>query len=348
MLPDLHPALDEAAAARLCEVALAGIVREYPNKPLLVLGGDADAVPPRQSHPVFFGCFDWHSAVHSHWCALRLTRAFPGASWAVAARRSLADRLTPANLAAELATIRPALQAGFERPYGLAWLLQLDAELIELAAAGSSDAAATQTALEPLARLAAERINAWADALPYPIRSGQHGQSAFGLGLALDWARVAGDRATAELLADRAAAWHAGDRDPGFGREPSGHDFLSPGLAEADLMRRVLDPVGFARWLDQAWPAGCPLTPVDCPDREDGKLAHLDGLNLSRAWMLEGVARQLPHGDPRRPSLLAAAADHLAAGLPPALTAGTYMTSHWLGSFATYALTRRGCQEDEE
>jgi hypothetical protein len=334
--------IDEAAAARFAGLALACVHREYPNKVGHVLFGDDDVKPPRELTPAFFGCFDWHSAVHGHWLLVRLVRTFPEADFAGPARAALSRSLTEANIAGELTYLEG--RAGFERPYGLAWLLQLAAELRQW---DDEDARRWAAPLEPLEHLAAKRFVEWLPKLSHPIRSGEHSQTAFAMGLALDWARATNDAAVERLLESRARDFHDHDESCPVALEPSGHDFLSPCLAAADLMRRVLPPQQFAVWLTRALP-GIPedgatawLRPAAPSDRRDGKIAHLDGLNLSRAWMLEGIASGLPKGDARPPALIAAAREHRDAGLS-AVTGEHYAGGHWLGSFATYLTTRRG------
>ncbi len=338
------PRLDPAATSRFARLALDCVGKEYPNKIAHVLAGDADARPPRELTPAFFGCFDWHSAVHGHWLLARLVRLEPGAPWAPEARAALARSLTPGKIAGEVRYLEGPGRAGFERPYGLAWLLQLGAELREW---DDPDARRWSRALQPLERAAAAHLAAWIPKLAFPIRIGEHDQTAFAFGLVLDWARTAGDRELEGLLVRRTRELYGRDRGCPIAYEPSGHDFLSPCLAEADLMRRVEPPAAFAAWLGAFLP-GLPLdgdggflAPGVATDRSDGKLVHLDGLNLSRAWMLEGIASGLPPGDPRVPGLLAAARIHAKSGVE-AVTAGTYEGGHWLGTFATYLVTRRG------
>ncbi len=337
------PTLTAAEAGRFAALALACVHREYPNKIAHVLTGPEDARPPHELTPAFFGCFDWHSAVHGHWVLARLARRFPDAPFAARARAALARSLTPEHIAGELAYIGAAQRGGFERPYGLAWLLQLAAELREW---DDPQARAWSATLEPLERLAAARLTEWLPRLSAPIRVGEHSQTAFAMGLALDWAD-ARDPSAAALLRRQAARMYGSDRGCNLNFEPSGHDFLSPCLAAADLMRRVLPPPAFAGWLRAALP-GIPgdgdaawLTPERPSDRSDGKLVHLDGLNLSRAWMLAGVAAGLPPDDPRQTSLRAAMTTHRAAGLE-AVTDEHYAGGHWLGSFAVYLTTERG------
>ena len=339
--------IDSNTAERFARLALDCVQREYPNKIAHVLSGDDDVAPPRRLTPAFYGCYDWHSSVHGHWLLARLARLYPWAAFAADARNAVAQNLTAANIAAETAYLSGPGRVSFERPYGLAWLLQLAAELDAW-----DDPAAQQWrgAIAPLEALAAARISAWLPKLTYPIRVGEHSQTAFAFGLIWDWARQTGSKEMLALLRERSLSYYRGDRDCPLDWEPSGQDFLSPCLAEADLLRRMLDPDQFAGWLDGFLP-GIPrngdiwLDPAIVTDRSDPKLAHLDGLNLSRAWMLEGIASGLPESDPRRPALMDSAARHTQAGL-----AGVgnehYEGGHWLGSFATYLLTRRGLPED--
>jgi hypothetical protein len=338
------PALPEAAVERFAALALACVHQEYPNKIAHVLQSDADLRAPRALTPAFFGCYDWHSAVHGHWLLARLARLHPEAAFAPAARAALAASLTPERLAAEVEYLQGPGRVSFERPYGLAWLLQLDAELREW-----DDAQARQwsAALSPLARLAAARLTDWLPKLTRPIRAGEHDQTAFALGLALDWARTAGDTASAAVFGAAVRRFYLDDRDCPLAYEPSGHDFLSPCLAEADVVGRVLPAGEFAVWLARFLPqlprdGGADwLEPGVVTDSSDPKLAHLDGLNLARAWTLEGIAARLPRADARRAGLLAAARRHRDEALPR-VTGAHYEGGHWLGSFATYLVTERG------
>lgn len=337
-------ALDSAAAGRFAELALHCVHREYPNKLAHVLQSDADARAPRELTPAFFGCYDWHSSVHAHWLLARLAKLFPDASFAADARAALARSLTPANVAAEVTYLQGPGRVSFERPYGLAWLLQLAAELRTWDDAQAREWSAS---LSPLEAEAAARIAAWLPKLNYPIRIGEHNQTAFAFGLVADWARVTGHRDMAALLESRARAYYLSDRDCPIRYEPSGEDFLSPCLAEADFMRRMLPAADFAAWLSDFLP-GIPahgradwLPPGLVTDRSDPKLAHIDGLNLSRAWMLEGIASGLPQSDRRRASLAAAAGAHRAAALP-AVTGEHYEGGHWLGTFAVYLTSGAG------
>jgi hypothetical protein len=330
--------LDRELAQRIAAMALSCVHREYPNKIAHVLADERDVAPPHVLTPAFFGCFDWHSAVHGHWTLVRLARTFPNAAFAKDARAALDRTLTAENVAGELAYLSRPDRAGFERPYGLAWLLQLGAEL---RAWDDPDARRWAETLAPLEALAARRLAEWLPKLTHPIRVGEHGQSAFAMALALDWAKIAGDEGLARLIERRALDFHGTDRGCDLAFEPSGHDFLSPCLGAADLMRRVLPPERFAPWLSAALPdvprdGRAWLSPRVPADRSDGKLVHLDGLNLSRAWMLAGIAAGLPPGDPRRASLRHDARRHARAGLA-ALADQRYEGAHWLGSFATLA-----------
>jgi hypothetical protein len=330
--------LDEAAAGRFAALALDCVHREYPNKISHVLQSDADARPARELTPAFYGCYDWHSSVHGHWLLARLARQFPAAPFAAKARAALDRSLAPENIAAEAAYLRGPGRGSFERPYGLAWLLQLAAEL-----RGWEDPDARRWAatLAPLETEAAARIRNWLPKLHYPIRIGEHTQTAFSFGLIWDWANVAGDEQMRSLLDARSRSFYLADRDCPLRYEPSGEDFLSPCIAEADLMRRLLPPREFAKWLK----AFLPVIPTDArkewlapgivTDRSDPKLAHIDGLNLSRAWMLLGIAKGLPEGDRRIAALRAAAEAHSVAALP-AVTGEHYEGGHWLGTFAVY------------
>jgi hypothetical protein len=336
--------LDEATAGRFAALALACVGKEYPNKIAHVMQSDADALPPRRLTPAFYGCYDWHSSVHGHWLLARLTRLFPKAPFAAEAKKALARSLTPANIQAEVAYINGQGRETFERPYGLAWLLTLAAELREWDEPQAKTWSAT---LEPLESAGAKKLQTWLPKLTHPIRIGEHEQTAFSLGLVLDWARRKPDAVMTALVVERARTYYLRDRGAPLSYEPSGQDFLSPCLAEADLMRRILQPEPFAAWLGTFLPdlprdaSAAWLEPGVVTDPTDGKLAHLDGLNLSRAWMLEGIAAGLPPGDARIAALRAAAERHRADGLK-AITGAHYEGGHWLGTFATYLVTGRG------
>ncbi len=340
----LATAFDEAAAGRFARLALDCVHREYPNKIGHVLNGDADVRPPRELTPAFYGCYDWHSSVHGHWLLVRLARTFPDAPFAPKALEELSKSLTASNIEAEVRYLDGPGRVSFERPYGLAWLLQLSAELREW---NDEQARRWSTALLPLERAAKKRLAEWLPKLSHPIRIGEHDQTAFSFGLILDWSRTAGDKEMQALVVSRARDYYLRDVDCPLSYEPSGQDFLSPCIAEADLMRRVLPPAEFAAWLNTFLP-GIPrdgraawLTPEEVTDPSDPKLAHLDGLNLSRAWMLEGIVSGLPRADPRLAAIRAAARAHRERGLA-SVTGSHYEGGHWLGSFATYLVTGRG------
>ena len=331
----LHAAgFDARAAERFANLALACVHKEYPNHISHTLNSDADVKPPRELTPAFYGCYDWHSCVHGHWLLARLARTFPDAPFVAQAREALQQDITPEHIAAEVAYIRGAGRTSFERPYGLAWLLQLGAELREW-----NDPMAQQLAktLQPLEDAASDRLKTWLPKLTRPIRIGEHDQSAFSFGLILD---STNDPQLAQLVRERSRAFFLPDRNCPIAYEPSGEDFLSPCIAEADLMRRVLPQREYAAWLTKFLPK-IELQPAVVTDPSDPKLAHLDGLNLSRAWMLEGIASGLPKRDARIAHLRALAKKHADAGLA-AVTGEHYEGGHWLGSFAVYLTTHRG------
>jgi hypothetical protein len=339
-----HGDFTAASAARFADLALACVHQEYPSKIAHVLNGPADVRAPHELTPAFFGCYDWHSSVHGHWLLARLARTFPAAPFADPAVQALATSLTAANIAAEVQYFNGAGRTSFERPYGLAWLLQLAAELREW---DTPQARTWAAALEPLEQAAAARIRSWLPNLSRPIRVGEHDQTAFSFGLILDWARVVQDQPMIDLLTSRIETFYGKDRNCPSSYEPSGQDFLSPCLAEADLMRRVLPRTRYGTWLHAFLPAipvsgtATWLEPAVVTDPTDPKLAHLDGLNLSRAWMLDGIITGLAPSDARRASLQAAALRHRTAGLD-AVTGEHYEGGHWLGSFAVYLVTGRG------
>jgi hypothetical protein len=329
---------------RFANLALTCIHQQYPNKIAHLMQSDADLAPPRELTPAFYGCYDWHSAVHAHWLLARLARLYAEAPFAQRARAALAESLAPEHIAGEVRYQQGKGRESFERPYGLGWLLQLHAELIEWK---DPQAQVWATALAPLAKLASARLTEWLPKLTKPIRIGEHDQTAFALGLAIDWARVTHDAANEAAFTDAVRRFYLDDRACPLAYEPSGEDFLSPCLAEADVVGRVLPPGAFSQWLEAFLP-GLPrdgrgdwLEPGVVTDPGDPKLAHLDGLNLSRAWMLEGIAARLPGDDARRAALHAAARLHSEASLPN-VTGEHYEGGHWLGTFATYLVTRRG------
>lgn len=328
---------DAASAERFAKLALDCVHKEYPNKIAHVMNSDADARPPRELMPAFYGCFDWHSSVHGHWLLARLARTYPDAAFAAPARAALNRSLTAANLAREAEYLAAQGRESFECPYGLAWLLQLAAELREWP---DPDARRWSKALAPLESAALARLRTWLPKLSHPVRSGEHSQTAFALGLMLDWSRISGDKQFAALVESRAHHYYLADRACPVAWEPSGEDFVSPCLAEADVMRRVLPRAAFAHWFNAFMP-DVPLRPEKVTDAADGKLAHLDGLNLSRSWMLAGIAETLGPANPRYATLRKLLADHREAGLK-SVTGAHYAGGHWLGSFEVYLVTDRG------
>lgn len=333
--------LDRDRVGRFAQLALTCATQEYPNLIHHTMAGDDDLGPPRKLTPSFYGCYDWHSAVHGHWLLARAARLHPEAEFAAAAKATLAQNLTRENLLAEATYVARPARKGFERPYGLAWLLQLVAELDQWQ---DDDAQAWRASLQPLESIAVERLSDWIPKLHYPIRIGEHSQTAFAFGLVWDYAMQVENADLQMILRDAAARFYADDRHCPLAYEPSGHDFLSPCLAEADFMRRVMPASEFAAWLTGFLPQ---LTQADAlavgivTDRKDGKLAHIDGLNISRAWMLEGIASGLPSADPRLGAVQTLAQTHADAGLA-GVSDEHYAGGHWLGSFALYLISQRG------
>lgn len=326
--------LDATTAARFAETALGHVTREFPNKMDHVLTGPADVQGPQALHPVFFGSFDWHSCVHGWWTLFTLLRLFPGLPQAGRIQSLADDLFTPANIAVETAYAARPESRGFERPYGWAWLLMLKAEL------DRHDGRWSRT-LKPLADVFVDRFRDFLPIATYPVRVGTHYNTAFALCLILDHAEGTGDDRMADLCRSTALRWYGNDRDC-QAWEPSQDEFLSPTLMEAELIRRTLPRDAFLDWLDGFLPrieAGEPSTlfrPASVSDRSDGKIAHLDGLNLSRAWCWKGIASAFAPEDPRRLIALEAATAHLDAALPH--VTGDYMGEHWLASFALLAL----------
>ncbi|WP_417316948.1 DUF2891 domain-containing protein [Emcibacter sp.] len=338
------PVFDAVQAEKFAALALKCIHKEYPNKISHSMKDDTAVAPPRELHPVFYGCFDWHSAVHGHWMLVRLLSVGPDDAYKRRILPALARSFTPGRVAGEVAYFRARMGSSFERPYGLAWFLQLMTELRQWDDPLGYQWAST---LQPLEAVVVENIKIWLPKLVYPVRIGTHNQTAFAFGLMLDWAREAGDQELEQMIVTRSLEFHAKDVKCPLAYEPSGEDFLSPCLMEADLMRRVLPPKKYAKWFRKFMPQ-VPrngswkwLVPGIVGDLADGKLAHLDGLNLSRAWNMENIAAALPERERRRASLLNAAQVHRIVGLQ-AVTGEHYAGGHWLASFATYLMTGRG------
>ncbi len=335
-------------AERFSALALTCVHKEFPNK-ISRTTDNAEAIGrPKEIFPIFYGCFDWHSSVHGHWLLVRLLRIGPqDASWRGTAIEKLNQSFSPEKLAGEVANFARPARGSWERPYGLAWYLQLTTELREW-----DDPQAKQwlEILEPLETDIVVSLKEWLPNLVYAIRLGTHNQSAFAFGLMLDWARVSEDIELEQLIIERSRAFHMEDVDCPLAYEPSGEDFLSPCLMAADLMRRILPPEEFSAWLTDYLPqiptdgAGDWLAPGIVKDASDGKLVHLDGVNSSRAWNLYNIARALPEDDKRKAALVAAAKIHADEGVA-AVSAEHYSGSHWLASFATYLMTDRGWNE---
>jgi len=320
---------------------IVSLLRIYPNGILHKLDHDDDARPPLSLHPAFYGCYDWHSAVHSHWQLIRAIRTVPDGAFVSAAMDALNQTLTVENIAAEVDYLRG--RPTFEMPYGMAWLLQLCAELREWQ---NEDALGWLSILSPLEMHAAAQFLAYLRKMPFPVRSGLHNQTAFSLGLVYDWAQIAGESELLGEICNRSGNFYLQDKDAPLAYEPSGSDFLSPTLAEADLMRRVLDQAEFVVWLDgflgvdAAQRLTAHLQPVGIADYADGQLAHFTGLNMSRAWMLQKIGLALPADHLLRGDLLALAQRHQDAGIDSALH-DDYMVSHWAPTFVVYLLTSR-------
>jgi hypothetical protein len=329
--------LTKDLAEKFAALALGHVSREYPHKLDHVMADAADVRGPRALHPVFFGSFDWHSCVHGYWLLARLLRRFPALDAGPAIGALFDSRITPANVEAERAYLARPESRGFERPYGWAWLLALQAELA-LHETGAGRRARAH--LQPLAASFAQRFRDFLPLADYPVRTGVHSSTAFALRLAADYAETA-DAALFALMQAKARAWYGADRDA-QAWEPSQDDFLSPTLMEAACMRRFLPPEAFQAWLWAFLPRardGAPaalFAPARVSDRSDGKIAHLDGLNFSRAWCWRVIAAAAPAGDALAEIARRAADAHIAASLPH--VAGDYMGEHWLATFALLAL----------
>jgi len=322
--------LDSELASRMAGIALSHVAREYPHKLDHVLAGDSDALTPRALHPIFFGSFDWHSCVHGWWTLLTLRRMFPNIKEAQGIAQLADISFTAEKVGVELAYLSRPLSRGFERPYGWAWLLQLHLE-------ATRHHESWGERLEPLARSFAERLDGYLKVLTYPIRVGTHFNTAFALILSLEWAERF-DTKLANRICERSLHWFGADRDC-QAWEPGGDEFLSSALIEALCMART-HPDDYPAWFGHFLPSvdnrqpSTLFEPAIVSDRSDGKIAHLDGLNLSRAWCWQSIAPLL--GPAERAVATSTADEHLAAALPH--IAGDYMGEHWLASFALLAL----------
>lgn len=338
---EVRAELTRDQATLFARLALKGIAKEYPNKPAGVLNGADDVKSPREVHPAFYGCYDWHSAVHGHWMLVRILKQFPDLEIAKEIRDALAANLTKDNLKAEADYFSRPGAKSYERPYGWSWLLKLAEELHTW---DDPQGKEWSENLQPLAEVIARSYIEYFPKQTYPNRSGVHASTAFGLVFALDYARTVGDKKLAQLIEQRSRDYFAADVNLPATWEPNGADFFSPSLMEADLMRRVLPREEFRAWFDKALlqekkelPASL-REPAIVSDRSDPQLVHLDGLNLSRAWCLRSIASVYDDGDPLRKTLLETAQKHADAALPH-IASGDYAGEHWLASFATYLLT---------
>lgn len=323
-------------ADQFASAALGHVTREYPTKPDHVLTGPGDLISQRALHPIFFGSFDWHSCVHAHWLLARLLGRYPAATYSQRIRDRFASAFTADNVAIELAYLARPFSRTFERPYGWAWLLMLAAELHK-----DTGTAVWADSLKPLTDAFARRFLGFLPGARYPVRSGVHSNTAFALALAEEYARTCQDDALAQAVTAAARRWYLGDANC-QAWEPGGEDFLSPCLIEAECMRRLLPAAEFAPWFRGFLPRleqREPLTlfqPVEVSDRSDGRIAHLDGLNLSRAWCWSNLAQSVPAADPRAGLMRDAAVRHLEASIKH--IAEDYMGEHWLATFALLAL----------
>jgi len=331
--------LNEAQASRFAKLVLGCIGKEYPNKPDHVLASDGDLKPPRELHPAFYGCFDWHSSVHGHWMLARLVRQFPKLPEADQILAALDSHLSKDAIKVELTYLNTKENRAFERPYGWAWLLKLSAEL------ETSDhprAKAWAEAVRPLATEITRRFMDFLLKLTYPNRTGVHSNTAYSLSLALDYARAVRDVEFEGMLLAAAKRYFSNDRAAPLNYEPGGEDFISPGLEEAALMAKVLDDADFQTWLKGFLPSlkRLPLSPAVVSDRSDPRIAHLDGLNMSRARNLYTLMGYLPAKEASAAGLMDLADAHARASLP-FVTSGNYEGEHWLATFAVHMLEAR-------
>jgi hypothetical protein len=338
---DPEHALSPEQRSAFARLALKGLSKEYPNKPEHVMAGPGDVKGPRDLHPAFYGSYDWHSSVHGHWMLVRLIRLFPDLNEAAEVRAVLGDHLTPEKIKVEAEYFARKDNKSFERPYGWAWLLKLAQELNGW---DDPDAKVWAKNLRPLAEVIVARYLDFFPKQTYPIRTGVHPNTAFGLAFAHDYAVAARDTRLVALVTERARAYFAADVLVPAAWEPGGADFFSPSLMEADLMRRVLPAAEFRAWLNAFLPGAAQaepkalFEPAIVTDRSDPQLVHLDGLNLSRAWCMRSIATALPAGDPVRAALIISARRHAQAALEH-VASGDYAGEHWLASFAVYLLS---------
>jgi hypothetical protein len=328
-------------AFHFAHLALKGISREYPNKLDHVINGPDDLLSPRTLHPAFYGCFDWHSSVHGHWMLVKLLKLLPDLPESQEIRAALGENLSAENLMAERTYLDQPNRRSFERTYGWAWLLKLAEELYTW---DDPDGRAWSASLQPLADAFVERYLDFLPRQTYPIRTGTHPNTAFGLTFGLDYARICGHSQLEGLIVERSFRYFSADEDAPASWEPGGNEFFSPSLIEADLMLRVLSADHFKAWLMRFLPGlstGEPATlfsPATVSDRTDPQIVHLDGLNLSRAWCMRNICSVLPADQPAYRLLAESSAAHAKAALPH-IASGDYMGEHWLASFAVYMLS---------
>jgi len=331
------PSLTEAGASHFAKLALHCIGTEYPNKISHVLNNQSDILGPKRLHPAFYGCFDWHSSVHGHWMLIRLIKLFPNMPEAEEIRIAIETNLTSKNIQQEIYYLNQKSRRSFERTYGWAWLLKLADELLDW---DDPQGKNWSQILKPLAETFVQRYLEFLPKQTYPIRTGVHPNTAFGLSFAHDYAISTQNKKLKALIELTALRYYGFDTNCPADWEPGGSDFLSPCLEEANLMRRVLKPDSFRDWYGRFMPKlGYNLrNPATVSDRTDGQLVHLDGLNLSRGWCMLGIASALGENDPRKELLLETANRHILATLPN-IASGDYAGEHWLASFAVYALS---------
>jgi hypothetical protein len=334
--------LTPVVASNFAQLALRCITKEFPNKPDHVLNDQKDILSPSAMHPVFYGCFDWHSSVHGHWMLVHLLRNSPDLPEAAQMRAALDANFKAKNVEVEVRYLDQPGRKSFERTYGWAWLLKLAQELRTW-----DDNQGQQWAqnLEPLVQAIVARYLDFLPRQTYPIRTGVHPNTAFGIAFALDYARTVRDSKLEKLLVERSLTYFGADKDAPVSWEPGGEDFFSPTMIEADLMRRVLSPQDFRTWFERFAPsitrgtAKNMLEPAIVSDRSDPKLVHLDGLNLSRAWCMLGIASCFPMNDPLSARLIESSKRHAADALQH-IASGNYEGEHWLASFAVYMLSQ--------
>lgn len=343
-LPVIGQPLSDAQAVAILQLGLHGLDRQYPNKPSNVIHDAKGVLSPKEMHPAFYGCFDWHSSVHGHWVMVRLLKTQTDLSNAKEIRARLDAHLTKENIQKELDYFKLPLNKSFERMYGWAWYLRLVAELHNFQ---DEQGQKWREACRPLEVHLVQSTLDYMKKLRFPIRTGVHPNTAFALAQIRDYAEIVGNQKLIDVIDAKGKEFFLDDKNYPVMYEPSGEDFFSAGLNEADLMRRVLSHDHFVKWLDEFLPelingkAGNLLKPVKVTDITDGKLVHLAGLNLNRAWTLRGIASSLKDGDPRKAVLLKSGKEHSAAGIYYVFS-GDYAGEHWLGTFAIYVLTEVG------